>query len=1500
MAKRYTLSVHDMSRKKLCELYDSTIMSEGEPYDIEHVDPIDGLKSITFTLPRTVNGKENWRAAYMTNDYLLRWGVDGEFDWFVIDEPEDAHTGRKDVIAVSASHIASLLNRKNLYGSFDDTNGIDTCGNLIAKALTGTGWALGECDTFYEADGTTEKIRSYTCNEKTGAYSMIAGICDLFVAYPTFNGDEKTVDIHALANHDGMMEVVFGKNLDSIQRTRTSTELITRLYVEGDYTQNQYVGIDDVNPTGLPFILNFDYYRETGQFTAEHETALNDYLAAMSSAQAAIKTAAEAEQAALTQLATIWGSSDFVLYSVSGGTPTYVMKSLGATDENAELAEGDKLAAVQSNGTYSYVTLPASKKLATNIAWAVKFLGPVAGTMGAREVSVEAKTTTLDTLTKAIAAADTQTERDQLTSEKAAQQASINTLNTERYAQMLQCITLAQSIGGYMNTIAAQQALQEQAELTFDAAMGDMLKDGAWNDKNYVAGQEESLYADALVVAAEMSRPQYEYSLSVLDLSTLTGHKGEEFKKNQKIRVYDEATGINDIAYVSEKRTKPRLENRNSITLSTDETGVALKSFDTLINRIMTQADLVKENQGIYERARALSGDGTLAAARLDGEIDLLKNKMASTASGIYTDDSGNMIIEAADGSSAMMLTGAGFMLAAGKDNDGNWEWRTFGTGNGFTADMITTGILKAGIITILGSDQFYWDANNIYIFEPGTNGQHQIRIGQYDGTNYGIGFTRDGGQTWQNAISFNGVTLSASDQQTLTQLSSDVSGLQTSVSNVEGNVTTLQQDVSGLTTRVADAEGDISTLEQTASGLTTRVTDAEGDISALEQTASGLATRVTDAEGNITTLQQTASSLEATVGDENSGLVAQMAAVPGQIAAAVGDIEIGGTNLLKGTGRGTSSFTVRNVAGGTVTTYDFKNLQQNVRRYTASGAVTNLIVMTFPTYIKLVAGTEYTLSTHMATYSKAGAFRFFYSDDGITYTDDYNSRGEIKAVEGVQSLTYTFTATSSVYIMVGLIIPSMASGTYVDVYDQWKLEVGNKATSWGLCPIDPATELINGTTIIMTKDQMTFRGPVINLDVSGDSGDTRWDESGMTIPSINSPSVAVRYDGPSTITVNPSVTPDGVSTFRTLTDALAILSHKTIDQAIQITLATNTTENNAVLEGVSGATPGTNPEIRIYGGDSASAAKTLNGHLIVTDCVPKLRFWGLNVACASGDAVTVTRAYVQIGSYDSVTATNGYALHATEGGKIRAVGTALNGKTCGRADYGGWLLMGNTKGAGSTYSVDATDGGIICLYGTIPTGTKHRANGGILQDDSSGTSGGGGTTPTSTTTVSASLTSTRTYQSGGSGWLTNTDTIQQGLNAGYRHFAVIQFSTSGWSGKTIASGELTLHRLSGGKGAAITVKLMTTTSAAGSGTPTGTYTSYDVIGTIDRNETATFSIPAAALQEIANGTRTSLMLYDNGSDWGGRGYSENYAVFSGSGSSTSSYRPQLSVTYNT
>lgn len=113
-----------------------------------------------------------------------------------------------------------------------------------------------------EADGATEKVRSIKSDGKRGAYLLISDICKLFGGRAEFDGDARTVNVYSVNRRDELMELNFGKNLTTIERKEDAADVVTRLYVEGEYTDNGYVGIDDVNPTGLPFLLNFDYYRD--------------------------------------------------------------------------------------------------------------------------------------------------------------------------------------------------------------------------------------------------------------------------------------------------------------------------------------------------------------------------------------------------------------------------------------------------------------------------------------------------------------------------------------------------------------------------------------------------------------------------------------------------------------------------------------------------------------------------------------------------------------------------------------------------------------------------------------------------------------------------------------------------------------------------------------------------------------------------------------------------------------------------------------------------------------------------------------------------------------------------------------------------------------------------------------------------------------------------------------------------------------------------------------
>lgn len=84
-----------------------------------------------------------------------------------------------------------------------------------------------------------------------------------------------------------------------------------------------------------------------------------------------------------------------------------------------------------------------------------------------------------------------------------------------------------------------------------------------------------------------------------------------------------------------------------------------------------------------------------------------------------------------------------------------------------FSADFIAAGQLKTNLVEIFGDTNFKWDDANIEIKDP-ANALRLIRIGKYDGTNYGIGFSIDGGQTWITGLDFTGIVADAIKTGTL------------------------------------------------------------------------------------------------------------------------------------------------------------------------------------------------------------------------------------------------------------------------------------------------------------------------------------------------------------------------------------------------------------------------------------------------------------------------------------------------------------------------------------------------------------------------------------------------------------------------------------------------------------------------------------------------------------------------------------------------------------
>lgn len=289
--------------------------------------------NIPSTIQTEEGNVDNYRLDFIKPDFKLRLIDDEGIDWFLITQPTQSHKKRRKDYSIKAGHVSQLLKTKKLDLEFSDTEGnnVGTPKEFLDYILDGTGWVSGYVDTFYEdldeyeaasyhssdddltavwtsntdysqitGTGSTQqealseldlqlsrngltrsagrisyraiKRRSLKANAKTGAFKLIASMCDLFDAKPVYHGDTKTVDIIPInpfsapidgslpdvTKADGVIELQYSANIKNVTRTMNSDNVITKLYAYGSFgdTTYGYCGIDECSHTEHIFTLN--------------------------------------------------------------------------------------------------------------------------------------------------------------------------------------------------------------------------------------------------------------------------------------------------------------------------------------------------------------------------------------------------------------------------------------------------------------------------------------------------------------------------------------------------------------------------------------------------------------------------------------------------------------------------------------------------------------------------------------------------------------------------------------------------------------------------------------------------------------------------------------------------------------------------------------------------------------------------------------------------------------------------------------------------------------------------------------------------------------------------------------------------------------------------------------------------------------------------------------------------------------------------------------------
>lgn len=223
-----------------------------------------------------------------------------------------------------------------------------------------------------------------------------------------------------------------------------------------------------------------------------------------------------------------------------------------------------------------------------------------------------------------------------------------------------------------------------------------------------------TLLAETRAYLDAHKEPGVTYSADVIDLVAM----GRDW----------EGVAVGDDVQIVDTCFSPALRCEGRVTkLVTDELGGAMRVTLGNITETMTDMWLSQQKQVSSLSRRSSSWDvaASTPPSYLQQVMDAMNTQfnMSGSSYTFTSFEQGTIYASVpmdANGrsttgkGSAMQLCSQGFRIASGCKADGSWDWRTFGTGAGFTADLITVGtlmgdLIKAGTIQDR-SGKNYWN----------------------------------------------------------------------------------------------------------------------------------------------------------------------------------------------------------------------------------------------------------------------------------------------------------------------------------------------------------------------------------------------------------------------------------------------------------------------------------------------------------------------------------------------------------------------------------------------------------------------------------------------------------------------------------------------------------------------------------------------------------------------------------------------------------------------
>lgn len=519
----------------------------------------------------------------------------------------------------------------------------------------------------------------------------------------------------------------YGIDLNTIRRTQSSSELVTKTIVLANYNDNAPNGTCSIvdseeNYPRENFVLNFDYYINHGLLDGEalnrdlyYSGSSNNYIGYYTKLHKwNIEYLAAADRAILLRNQEVRLLQQSVVYD--GLLACAVKERDELIDELAALG-GDTL-----NPTKTDPKADNSDK--SNEIITAKWI-PIKKALQQMKQIISYKTDKNNNVTSKVEGPSDQ-NADLIK--------TIKDLDGDIASYKVICAKLDAALAALQLTIEANTAnrdrllkLIKELHQKFYNKYSNYIQEGSWTSEDYI--DPNIYYYDALSVAYTSSRPQVQYDIAVTRVSELPEFKFRRFHvgdttyvqdtdffgyepylKNDKVRTpYKEAVLISEISINFEEPDKDTITVQNYKT-----------QFEDLFQRINATTQSLQYAQGGYNRAAGVvNGKGELKEDILQDSLLAAQDIVTkATDESVVQDNTGLTLTSLKNLDQKLKITSGGIVFS----DDGGETWTTMMKAGQIGVQFLSAGSISTSKITIMDgtTPAFRWDTNGITAYWSG------------------------------------------------------------------------------------------------------------------------------------------------------------------------------------------------------------------------------------------------------------------------------------------------------------------------------------------------------------------------------------------------------------------------------------------------------------------------------------------------------------------------------------------------------------------------------------------------------------------------------------------------------------------------------------------------------------------------------------------------------------------------------------------------------------